>query len=172
MIGMGRYANGYFDLAIVDPPYGIGEDGRKGHSRGKLAVPADYRARSRYDDAIPDAYYFAELCRVSKNQIIWGGNYFLDFLPSTKETRIHPNHKPIALYKWLLSRYSKGRGYILDTHLGSQSSRIAAFDMGFNFVVFELDPDYYASGNRRFAEHVAQGKLFDSADLYTTGPEY
>ena len=81
---MASYPDGYFDLAVVDPPYGIGEDGRKNHTRGKLAKASDYQSNSRYDDCIPTAEYFKELKRVSKNQIIWGGNYFLDYLGNTK----------------------------------------------------------------------------------------
>lgn len=75
--------DGFYDLAIVDPPYGIGEDGRKNHTRGKLAVAKDYTKNSRYDDAIPDKDYFDHLFRVSKNQIIWGGNYFIEHLSNT-----------------------------------------------------------------------------------------
>lgn len=218
MIGMARYPDLFFDLAIVDPPYGIGEDGRKNHTRGELAKAANYSSFSRYDNAIPDSGYFTELARVSKNRIIWGGNYFIDHLSSTscvviwdkdngdndfadcelawtsfdtavrkfkyrwngmlqedmknKEKRIHPNHKPIALYKWLLAKYGNGGGYILDTHMGSQSSRIAAFKMGFDYVGFELDPDYFIAGNKRFAEQTAQAALFSDPDLYTTGQDY
>jgi len=65
----------YYDLAIVDPPYGIGEDGLKNHSRGKKALPTLYSPK-QWDNATPTDEYFRELLRVSKNQIIWGGNYF------------------------------------------------------------------------------------------------
>lgn len=71
-----------FQLALVDPPYGIGEDGAKNHSRGQLAAPTLY-APKRWDRETPPAAYFSELRRVSENQIIFGGNYFLDYLPST-----------------------------------------------------------------------------------------
>ena len=65
----------YYSLCIVDPPYGIGEDGLKNHSRGKLAKPKLYTPKN-WDKSAPDKEYFDELIRVSKNQIIWGGNYF------------------------------------------------------------------------------------------------
>jgi site-specific DNA-methyltransferase (adenine-specific) len=65
----------YFELAIVDPPYGIGEDGLKNHSRGKLANSTKYIPKN-WDNETPNQNYFNELFRVSKNQIIWGGNYF------------------------------------------------------------------------------------------------
>jgi site-specific DNA-methyltransferase (adenine-specific) len=194
-----------FDLAIVDPPYGIGEDGRNNHTRSKLAKAKDYRGNSRYDNNIPDAQYFSELRRVSKNQIIWGGNYFIEHLESTpcfivwdknngqndfadcelawtsfetavrkfkhtwngmlqedmsnKEERIHPNHKPIRLYRWLISNYAKKGDKILDTHLGSGSSAIAAHDMGFEFVGCELDKDYYEAACKRFKDQTKQLKL-------------
>lgn len=73
-----------------------------------------------------------------------------------KEDRIHPNHKPIALYRWLLKNYAVPGDKILDTHLGSGSSRIAAHDMGFNFTGFEIDKDYFEAQEKRFKNHIAQ----------------
>lgn len=77
---MARYPDRHFDLAIVDPPYGIGEDGKSNHSRGLLAEPTKFAPKT-WDRAIPPPTYFAELRRVSREQIIWGGNYYL--LPPT-----------------------------------------------------------------------------------------
>src|SRR5690554_3310928 len=74
---MARYPDNYFELAIVDPPYGIGEDGAKNHSRGKAAKPTMYTAKD-WDSNVPEKEYFKELRRVSKNQIIWGANHFID----------------------------------------------------------------------------------------------
>jgi site-specific DNA-methyltransferase (adenine-specific) len=74
---MKRYPDNYFDLAIVDPPYGIGEDGAKNHSRGKAAKPTKYASKN-WDKETPKQEYFNELFRVSKNQIIWGANYMID----------------------------------------------------------------------------------------------
>ena len=73
---------------------------------------------------------------------------------------IHATQKPIALYEWLLKNYAKPGDKILDTHLGSQSSRIAAYKMGFDFWGFELDADYFAQGNARFEKAIAM-PLFD-----------
>ncbi len=205
MIGMARYPDKFFDLAIVDPPYGIGEDGRNNHTRGKLAKAKDYRGNSRYDSQPPPPEYFKQLFRVSKNQIIWGGNYFIQHLYETpcfivwdknngendfadcelawtsfktacrkfkhtwngmlqenmaeKEERIHPNHKPIRLYKWLITNYAQLGDNILDTHMGSQSSRIAAYQMGFDYYGWEIDKDYFEDGNKRFKEQTAQLNL-------------
>lgn len=79
---------------------------------------------------------------------------------SQDSNRIHPTQKPVALYKWLLTNYAKPGDTILDTHLGSQNSRIAAWDLGFDFTGFELDEDYYKAGCERFERHIAQPKLF------------
>lgn len=76
------------------------------------------------------------------------------------ERRIHPTQKPVALYKWLLTNYAKPGQRILDTHLGSGSSRIAAYDLGFDFTGYELDTDYFNAQEARFANHIAQPKLF------------
>lgn len=71
----------YYQLCICDPPYGIGEDGSRNASRGKRAIVKDYKPFFGNDIAVPSYEYFVELLRVSKNQIIWGGNYFADKLP-------------------------------------------------------------------------------------------
>ena len=79
---MARYEDNYFDLAIVDPPYGIDAD-KNAHKNGvncKANGFAEYKL-SEWDSNIPDANYFKELFRVSKEQIVWGGNYMTDFLP-------------------------------------------------------------------------------------------
>lgn len=76
------------------------------------------------------------------------------------ERRIHPTQKPVALYTWLLQRYAKPGWKILDTHLGSGSSRIAAYDLGFDFAGYEIDPHYFAAQEKRFEDHTAQMTLF------------
>ena len=79
---MARYPDNYFDLAIVDPPYGIKRDGqnnsRKGNGKGRKGF--DFKG---WDSEIPSEEYFEELFRVSKNQVIWGANYFTKYLPSS-----------------------------------------------------------------------------------------
>ena len=79
---MSRYPDKYFQLAIVDPPYGIGEDGKKNHSRDKLTKSKKFTPKS-WDKEPPSIEYFAELKRVSKNQIIWGANHFGNMPPSS-----------------------------------------------------------------------------------------
>ena len=81
MDGMKQFPDKYFDLAVVDVPYGIGESGDKNHTRGKLATSKDYKAFIGNDLKSPDDTYFKELFRVSKNQIIWGANHFISKIP-------------------------------------------------------------------------------------------
>lgn len=197
----------YFDLAIVDPPYGIGESGASNHTRGKLAKAKNYKPFSGNDKEPPKQEYFKELLRVSKNQIIWGANHFISRMPidshcwivwdkqnggsdfadcelawasfntavrkfafrwngmlqgnmANKETRIHPTQKPVALYEWLLTNYAKEGDRILDTHLGSGSSRIAAYNLGFDFVGCEIDKVYFDKQEERFEKHTSQTSLF------------
>ena len=80
---MARYEDNHFDLAIVDPPYGIDANIKRGDTgKNKHIKQKDYHVGD-WDSEIPSAEYFEELKRVSKNQIIWGGNYFVDYLNNT-----------------------------------------------------------------------------------------
>lgn len=229
MVMMARYPDKFFDLAIVDPPYGINVGGTSGKVGGdkafgsgtipprrplqgavgfgtvgqnKMAAATVYNL---FDDSEPPPReYFDELFRVSKNQIIWGGNYFIDHLRSTscmivwdkdnsgnfadcelawtsfktavrmfthrwngmlqhdmsnKEKRFHPTQKPVRLYRWLLDQYAKPGDKILDTHLGSGPSRIAAHDRGFDFWGCELAPYFFDEQDKKFHDHRLQLKL-------------
>ena len=188
----------FFELAIVDPPYGIkASSGASTNGTMRKKIANGEIKGGDWDDSIPNEIYFKELNRVSKNQIIWGGNYF-DLPPSkcfliwdkgesiygrdfaecemawasfdkcariyklfpNQVDRIHPTQKPIGLYKWILDRHAKQGDKILDTHMGSQSSRIAAYEMGFDYWGTELDKDYFDAGNKRFELFKSQGKLF------------
>ena len=198
-----------FDLAIVDPPYGINAAnvfGGEERKSGNGAAMKTAFAKKDWDAGIPDKIYFDELMRVSKNQIVWGANYMSHFLPPSmgwivwdkdngttkfsdaelafssfnralrvwkytwngmiqgdmknKEIRIHPTQKPVKLYDWLLSNYAKEGDRILDTHLGSGSSAIAAHYGGFDFVGCELDEYYYSAAKARFDAETAQEALF------------
>lgn len=77
-----------------------------------------------------------------------------------KTERIHPTQKPVALYSWTLTNYAKNGGVVLDPFLGSGSSRIAAFDLGLDFIGYEIDKTYFDKQEERFAKHTAQGNLF------------
>lgn len=74
--------------------------------------------------------------------------------------KIHPTQKPVALYDWIFKNYAKPGYKILDTHLGSGSSRIAAYKAGLDFVGFEIDRDYFEAQEKRFEEYTAQISIF------------
>lgn len=78
-----------------------------------------------------------------------------------EDPRIHPTQKPVKLYKWLLTNYAKKGDLILDTHVGSASSLIACYDMGFDAVGFEIDKDYYEASKKRLEKFMAQGRFFE-----------
>lgn len=78
------------------------------------------------------------------------------FQRKDKDTRIHPTQKPVALYKWLLRCYANKGDKIIDTHVGSASSLIACYDMGFDYVGFEIDEEYYKLACQRLEEEKAQ----------------
>lgn len=240
MAAMKEFPDKFFDLAVVDPPYGGGcskereRELRGGHAdyehkpRGRFSNPGGLFDRYylggtsrrnmveeisagttgaaevdiRHWDIAPPLEYFNELARVSKNQIIWGGNYF-DLPPtrcfliwrklnipldgfsmspieyawtsfnenarmfeffssggSGRAIRFHPTQKPVELYSWIYKMFAKDGYKILDTHLGSGSSRIAAYDMGFDFYGYEIDETYFKLQEERFERHTAQGNLF------------
>ena len=198
---MKRYEDNYFDLAVVDPPYGIGANKMQlGNGKRKI-----YRGENDWDNSIPTAEYWEQLFRVSKNQIVWGGNYMTEFLPpsrcwifwdkgtgdnsyadgelawcsfdkvvkkysrfwsggNAKERgdidRVHPTQKPISLYEWILKEFAVEGNLVLDTHLGSGSSRIACQKNGYSFTGFELDKDYYEAQEKRFKDFVSQLRMF------------
>ena len=89
---------------------------------------------------------------------VWDGMIQQDM--KNKERRIHPTQKPVALYKWILSNYAKDGDKILDTHVGSASSLIACYDMGFDYVGFEIDEEYYRLAKERLDDEMAQMRMF------------
>ena len=188
-----------FDLAVVDPPYGINVAMfNMGAGTGKRCSKIENRKwkPKEWDSSPPSEELFSDLFRVSKNQIIFGGNYF--DLPPCKcfliwdkgegmygrsfsecefawtslsgtarifkyspvdKNRFHPTQKPVALYAWIYKNYAKPGMKILDTHLGSGSSRIAAWDAGLDFVGTEIDGEYFRMEEERFKKHIAQPRL-------------
>lgn len=176
----------YFQLAIADPPYGL--DRKSTQGAGKLKN----RTLNRHDmqwDVKPSKDFFDELRRVSKHQIIWGGNYFdlgptrcficwdkqqvwpnfsqcemawTSFDKPAKLVTIsnrggnidsvdwHPTVKPVELYAYCLQTFTTPGDRIFDPMMGSQSSRIAAYKLGFNYVGCELDKEYFDKGCERF----------------------
>jgi site-specific DNA-methyltransferase (adenine-specific) len=223
MLGMARYPDKYFDLAIVDPQTGQ-DEGKKHASRGNsvkqkngsvLRVASNHQIKE-WDSEQPPQEYFDELIRVCRHviimcepnlrfkqkddsagrivwnllrdtdfsvcQIMWTNLFqrvdYFEYLwngfiqgvscnsrlqignKQLNEQRIHPSQKPVTVYKWLLHNYAQLGFKILDTHLGSGSSRIAAYDMGFDFTAFEIDKDYFHAQEERFQKHIKQLNLF------------
>lgn len=87
-------------------------------------------------------------------RFLWDGMVQQDM--KNKEKRIHPTQKPVALYKWILTNYANAGDKILDTHVGSASSLIACYDLGFQYVGFEIDETYYKMAKARLDEETAQ----------------
>ena len=187
---MARYEDGYFDLAIVDPPY-----------RDENQPTKDMRSNGSMKtlEGRPTKKYWNELYRVSKEQIIWGANnfqlpQFKGFVVYKKKTisenftmsmceiaslsenlgttskwieiapqnpnRIHPTEKPVKLYEWLLMNYAKQGDKILDTHLGSGSIAIACHNLGYDLTACEIDKKYFDDAVKRFERHKSQKRLF------------
>lgn len=88
-----------------------------------------------------------------------------DMTSADPKNRIHPTQKPVALYKWLLSRYAKPGDRIIDTHGGSGSICIACRDLGYDLTWMELDKDYYDAACKRYKDHAAQAVLFEPQEI-------
>ena len=214
---MKKYPDGYFDLAVVDPPYFSGPERRRfyGNEKSRTGVLRnDYPVTDTWK--VPGPEYFAELERVSKRYIVWGCNYFdHHFAPGRivwdkcngsssfsdceiaatnchdsvrmfrfmwngmqqgrnfreghimqgnkklNEARIHPTQKPTDLYRWIFSCYAEPGWKILDTHLGSGTSRRAAFEFNLDFTGCEIDQIYWTLQEAAFREHTGQLRMED-----------
>ncbi len=223
---MRSVSNHHFDLAIVDPPYGINAQsmsmgqnlnradgwrreestatklrtGRLNTGSGKLKDRALNTLPCDWDSSIPPNEYFNELFRISRNQIIWGGNYFplkptrcylcwdkvqpwdnfsqfelawtsfdrpaAMFRQSNTgganlDTKIHPTQKPVKLYSWVLEKFAFKGARIIDTHLGSASSAIAANKYGISeFVGCEISAYYHGLAVERYQNETRQMAIF------------
>jgi site-specific DNA-methyltransferase (adenine-specific) len=197
---MRGYPDGHFELACVDPPYS--ETFNTDACANNKGKKGNYKLDT-LNNHLPTNEYWEQLFRVSKNQIVWGANWYgkyfgvgglVWFKDNTgnyspceyayqsinnhihhyqyrwngmlqqnmkdKEQRIHPTQKPVALYDWIFANYAKEGDKILDTHVGSGSSRIAAHRAGLDFVGAELDPDYWAAQEKRYKDFKSQLTLF------------
>jgi len=91
---MAKYPDDYFDLAIVDPPYGIKMD--SGCDNGTVGKYGTKHNPKEWDSKTPDAEYWKELFRVSKKQIVWGANYFTEYLPTSKSWIVWDKKQPAS----------------------------------------------------------------------------
>jgi len=179
------------DLVVSDPPYGIDVCNMRLGKGRKIQQPT-----GSFEDIVPEKLYFDEIMRVSKNQIIWGGNYF--DLPPTRcnliwdkvqefsgadfelawtsfdkpskafrmarimaymQGTIHKTQKPVKLYEWIYSNYTKPGDTILDTHAGSYSSAIAAHHCGLDYTGIEINKGYYDAAIKRFRGEIRQQRF-------------
>jgi site-specific DNA-methyltransferase (adenine-specific) len=171
-----------YELAIVDPPYGVGDFKQ---SVGYTRRPYNKDWPITWNDTPPGSEYFTELLRISKHQIIWGCNYYWQFIATpgvlvwdkgnqsnigsscelaslSMRTRVEKyfyQWKPVRLYEWLLKNYAKPGDKILDTHCGSGSILIACDIMGYSIDAYEIDSEYYEAAKERLERHQKQGVL-------------
>lgn len=184
----------HYDIAIVDPPYGLGK--KLAHAGNGKNAQSNFSKefKEKNWDVKPSKEYFDQLFRVSKNQIIFGGNYFelpptrcfitwdkMVYIPTMSQielawtsydrlplmvkinnsdpNRIHLTQKPIALYRFIMQKFCKKGSSILDTHLGSGSSRIAAYQLGYDFDGLEIDTKFFMDQENRFENTITKLEL-------------
>lgn len=161
------------DLVLTDPPYGI-----KMAKNTNICSKTDYYGKNQkgfyvkelhkqkqWDNTRPDKIYFDEIVRVSKNQIIFGGNYFADYLKPARgwifwDKKEHPTQKPLKLFEMILNDYSKEGDLILDCFSGSGTTAVACHNLKRNFICIEKDYDYWKASVERLENAQAQQKLF------------
>ena len=190
---------------MTDPPYGIKEARGKNKSRGCLATSRDY-GFSTWDDKPCSPEIIAEMRRVSRWQIIFGGNYFqlppsscwlvwdklngdTDFadcelawtnlkkavrriqhrwqgmLRDSKDVRVHPTQKPVAVMRWAISHLPPECGTIMDPMMGSGSTGVACIQAGKKFIGVEADAKYFAIARDRLNETHANAPLYELAEV-------
>jgi len=190
MDGMAQFPDKYFELAIVDPPYRDEnqptQDMRKNGSMKSLngrPSPEYFEQLFRvsknqiiwgannfqlpqfkgfvvWEKGIPEDFTMSMAEIASLSDGIGTISKIFKLRASGQESRIHPTQKPVALYQWLLQNYAKPGDKILDTHVGSASSLIACHNLGFDYIGFEIDKDYYDAATKRLNAVKEQGKLF------------
>lgn len=160
---MSRYPDGHFDLAIVDPPYGVLNKTSRGGDR-----KFNKEEYSKWDIK-PDESYFNELFRISKNQpeslnnfsmaeMAWTSfdmpSKIFHFSVRKNRGKIHPTQKPVELYEWLLKMYAGPGDRILDTHLGSGTIAIACYNAGISLTACEISRTYYENAIAKISEYI------------------
>lgn len=223
MDGIKQIPEKYFDLALIDPPFGIKASKPsikpnvvRQKNGTKLKISAPLYAPKKWDNTPVSRDVIQEIIKTSHNQIVFGVNYFpypelsggrivwdkmnhdsdqfgceiaynsfnnrtdvIHYMwagmmqgvtpsininianmqlgdKSKNEKRIHPTQKPVKLYDWIYKNYGQDCKNVLDTHLGSQSNRIAALKASIAFMGFELEEDYFRDGNKRFEDFTKQ----------------
>lgn len=190
MTMMARYEDKYFDYAIVDPPYGIGIDGQKKSINKNPKYNRKHHEKKNWDNEIPNGNYFTDFLAPVKSWLIWyKGQQDLTMSDAEmiwtnlsivtrvitinrgeliKQNTFHPTEKPYKIYRHIMTKFLQQNTKIIDTHLGSGSSRIAAHDLGFDFYGCELDKGYFDAQEKRFNIHINQPKLFTPKQIEST----
>jgi len=155
---MRKMPDKYFELAIVDPPYG-------GGAEEDLSDSSQSKIRSAVVSEV--AMAMCEYAWTSFND----NAKLIELAPqgNAQDPRFHPTQKPVALYSWLLNNYAKQGDKILDTHAGSASSLIACHKAGFDYVGFELDEHYHKLATERLDKLKQQITIFDLKENNTRG---
>lgn len=194
------------DLVLTDPPYGInyGEMLEKCAHIGKKGEVTKFGYKSYghsdWDKKTPNKEVFDEIIRISKNQIIWGGNYFSNYLPTSRcwlvwnkmqrkfkfadgelawtsfdkalrifdysrgaalqDGKTHPTQKPLKLFEWCLTNYSKENDLVLDCFSGSGTTAVACHNLKRRFICVEKDPEYAKASQERLEQAQRQQTLF------------
>ena len=191
MTGMARYPDKYFDLAIVDPPYRDENQPTKdmrasGSMKSLEGRPTEEYWQELYRVSVNQIIWGANNFQLPqfKGFVVWEKGIPEKFTMSMAEIaslseglgtiskiykcrasgqgdRIHPTQKPVALYEWLLTKYATKGDKILDTHVGSASSLIACHNLGFDYIGFEIDKDYYDMATKRLETVKSQATIFD-----------
>ena len=203
---MATMADKSVDLCLTDPPYGIGESAKRNNTRGKAYKGSNaYACATDYGDDNWDSVPLLStqrdaIFRLSKNQIIFGGNYF-ELCPSPcwivwdkdngnsdfadcelawtsfktavrkfkwkwqgmlqenmkeKEKRYHLTQKPVALFQWCLTNYSKEDQTVLDPFAGSFTTAIACIRTGRKYICIEKERKYFDIGVKRIEAELEQ----------------
>ena len=160
----------FFQLAITDPPYGIGIDGQKLSINKNPKHNRKQHKKKDWDSAgIPGADYFRELERISENQIIWGGNYFVEHLQQGHKGWIVWDKGQHGLTmsdcELAYSSFDSPTRIVVinrvDTHAGSGASCVACHNLRFDWLAFEIDPEYFTMADKRIKAEQAQLSIFD-----------
>lgn len=187
---MARYPDNYFELAIVDPPYrdenqptkDMRKNGSMNSIKGRPSLDffnelqrvsknqiiwgannfqlPQFKGFVVWKKKTISENFTMSMCEIASiSEQLGTISKWIEIAPQDKD-RIHPTQKPIKLYEWLLMNYAKEGDKILDTHLGSGSSRIACYNLGFDFTACELNTEYFETQEKRFQQHISQQRLF------------